>query len=517
DTIIKNNDKVITLGGSAIYSSFSARSCYDGTIAVIGNMNKETNKKLIMKKITHIGKTNKKMTSFIINESLDTCVSTKYENNKFILTDKIIIKHLHISFRKGVDIDAILNNPYLKYKSLSIDVMIHSVKEFIPKIVKYINKIDIIFCNMKEYSLIKEYIEDIPLKIITNEDKPVIVINKESITFFEIKKINNIVSFTGAGDTFIGGFLAKYIKNKNIKLSVKQGIVNSREKLKHFGPLYNEVNWKNNILIKEYELPNNIIVIGNSCAGKTTFIDCFKEKYNIFSDIDDLEPLLEVFKLDDLLYENKIEDFLNIKEHLIYSSFIWEEYNRDLNNVLHYTKPSKSGKGHDIIRPILWDYIIKFAVAKCNNNNIIQFSRGYDVNYTKEYKDNPYVRSLSSFISKINQNLIIINLTSDLKTRKERNIIRFNNGGHYVSEETMDSVYGTDLFYYTKTKNNNGYIIINNKEYPVYNIINNKNLSKIDLNKFMFYNVNEVIKYYNEFKEDEKNEFKKGSKGNMAK
>lgn len=40
---------------------------------------------------------------------------------------------------------------------------------------------------------------------------------------------------------------------------------------------------------------------------KTIFINFFKDLYDIYSDIDDLNPLLETFMLDDLLYQNKIE------------------------------------------------------------------------------------------------------------------------------------------------------------------------------------------------------------------
>ena len=44
----------------------------------------------------------------------------------------------------------------------------------------------------------------------------------------------------------------------------------------------------------------------------------------------------------------------------------------------------------------------------------------------------------------------------------------------------------------------------------------NKTLSQIELNAFLEYNVNEVIKYYNQFKEDEYG-FKKDTKRYLAK
>lgn len=54
-------------------------------------------------------------------------------------------------------------------------------------------------------------------------------------------------------------------------------------------------------------------------------------------------------------------------------------------------------------------------------------------------------------------------------------------------------------------------------DYPVYNINNNKNLSSIELKKFMEYNIIEMINYYNLYKEDKEYGFKENSKRYLAK
>lgn len=261
-----------------------------------------------------------------------------------------------------------------------------------------------------------------------------------------------------------------------------------------------------------------MIVIGNSCAGKTIFINFFKDLYDIYSDIDNLNPLLETFMLDDLLYQNKIEEFKEIKNKLKYINKIWKEYNDNLKTVSHYTKPAKMGDGHDIIRPVLWDYIIQMAVTNSETHNIIQFSRGRDELYELEFIENAYFRSIKSFINDLqnSDNCIIVNLVSSLKTRRDRNRIRFENGGHYVSDETMNNVYSKDIFEYTKIGDSFGYLIVDDKIIPVCTIVNNKTLNEIDLNKFLEYNVNRVIEYYNDFKE-KKYGIKKDSKRYLAK
>lgn len=503
DKIIVNNEIHNTLGGSCIYSSFSSRASFDGRIAIISKIDSKTKLKLEEKQIEFYGTIVDKMTNFIINESKSTCETQFYNTDTINLSRTLNINHLHLSLRKGVDVLNILENKTLNYNHLSVDVMIHSVEDFIPIIEKYASKIEILFCNTKEYNILKKYIKDIPLVIVTNENKPVLAITQTNTISYNVVNNKNIKSTTGAGDSFIGGFLSRYIIAQDIDESISQGIYNSSKSIENIGPVSAEQLCIDKIT-KSKLLPNNIIVIGNSCAGKTTFIDYFKNYYNIYSDIDDLAPLLETFMLDDLLYQNKIEEFKKIKSELKYVNKIWEEYNDNINSINHYTKPAKQGDGHDIIRPILWDYIIQMAIVNSEVHNIIQFSRGKDKLYELQFSQNAYFRSIESFINNLknSSNCIIVNLVSSLEIRKNRNRIRFENGGHYVSDDTMENVYSKDIFEYTKTGENFGYLLVAGQTIPVYTIVNNKTLNEIELNKFLEYNVNKVIEYYNDFKEE---------------
>lgn len=511
------NKNINSLGGSAIYSSFSSRKCFDGKIAVICNINDEIKKILNQKRIIHFGNISDDVTKFIIDEHKNTCVVDSFCDKKIEIKTILNIKHLHISFRKGVDFDYILNNKNIIYEKLSIDVMIHSVKDMIPVINKYKNKINMIFCNMEEYSILKDFIREIPIKIITNENKPVSLINNNEIKSFYVQEKSKVISSIGAGDTFIGGFLGKYLITNDINLSINQGIANSSEKLSHFGPINSSIT--NIFKRKEQLIPNNIIVIGTSCAGKTTFINELKNYYNIYEDIDDLNPLLEMFKIDDILYEGNIKEFYVIKDELKYMNAQWNEYSENLDNINHYTKPSKDGKGHDILRPILWDYIISNSLIDCKKFNIIQFSRGKDLEYENTFKENSYYRCLREIMKKLpyNENTIIINLTSSIDLRKVRNLNRFKNGGHFVSEETMDKVYCDDIFECELSDGIRGKVNVEGIDYPVYYINNNKNLSSIELKKFMEYNIIEMINYYNLYKEDKEYGFKENSKRYLAK
>ena len=150
----------------------------------------------------------------------------------------------------------------------------------------------------------------------------------------------------------------------------------------------------------------------------------------------------------------------------------------------------------------------KAVIFAKERNNIIQFSRGKDKDYERQFGKNVYERSLQSVIKELpnKEETIIINLSSDLKTRKSRNHIRYEKGGHFVSEETMDNVYGDDIFNYQHIDSNKEFIILNNKT-----------LSNVELNQFMLYNLNEIINYFNEFRKGDINEFKRNSERHLAK
>ncbi|MCI9585287.1 MAG: hypothetical protein HFH45_01465 [Bacilli bacterium] len=503
DNIITKKGSYRTFGGSALYSAYSCRFNSDSNIAIISNISEDLKQKLEHSDISLIGNNNK-LAEFEINEIDGTCVSKKCYDGDFLINDMLDINHLHVSFRKGVNIDKILNNPKIKYKSLSIDVMIHSVRDYIPYIKKYLNRIDILFCNLNEYSLIKDVVQEIPIKVITNEEKPVIAITENENLIFEIPNIDNIVSTTGAGDTFIGGFLSKYIKEKNLVPAVIQGINNSLLSIQRVGYLSSDASTVM-LDIKVNKIPNNIIVIGNSCAGKTTFIEFIKKYFDIFVVIDDLAPLLETFMMDDLSISNDKVSFEKIKSEIKFMQDIYDEYISNYDGINHYSKISKTGNGHDIVRPILWDLILEKAVTVLQQkNNIIQFSRGLDPEYGKEIDTDIYGHSLELVLNRLSKraNTIIINLTSDLEIRKQRNIDRFSNGGHFVSEETMEQVYGKDIFVYEENDNNCGCIKINDETYPVVTIVNNKSLTPIELDKFLLYNLNKVIDYYNYYNKE---------------
>lgn len=139
--------------------------------------------------------------------------------------------------------------------NLAAPFICHLFKESLMKILPFV---DILFANQmevkafaEEQNFETESVEEIGLKIcslpkvnnnprltvITQGPHPVIVVNKGKVTKYPVKQLKDedIIDTNGAGDAFVGGFLAQYIKGKPIEVGVRCGIFAASEILKQPG------------------------------------------------------------------------------------------------------------------------------------------------------------------------------------------------------------------------------------------------------------------------------------------
>lgn len=229
-------------GGSSFNSSTVCRAFNTqkriGLITAFGNdfeRNLLTKNKLEFESNCYIS--NRKCNVFLINENKDTFVLEEppylnYNNIENIQTDI-----LHISFRRGVPVKNIINSPKLSFNFLSIDVMIHSVKDYLTLLEKYKDIIKLVFCNSSEYQIIKDVLSSEIDIIITDSGRNVTHINGTTKEVFSVPYLssNSIVSTTGAGDCLIGGFFAYYLNGYTFATSIKLAIRLASESLKHCG------------------------------------------------------------------------------------------------------------------------------------------------------------------------------------------------------------------------------------------------------------------------------------------
>ncbi len=228
--ICKDGQKRKIWGGSALYSALASRYFSNLSISVFSTIGVDFPKSIFKENnITFLGKESKcKSNSFLINENKGSCLLAGKKYLKFgKLNNGFFCDHLHISFREGIPVEDFLSSKNLFFKNLSVDVMLHSVEKNKYLLKKYKNLINFVFCNKAEYSLIKNFIPNKAIVFVTNEDRPVRqIINKRIVKKYEIPKLSKrkIKSTTGAGDSFIGGFLASYYSNTDLDSSAIDAI-----------------------------------------------------------------------------------------------------------------------------------------------------------------------------------------------------------------------------------------------------------------------------------------------------
>lgn len=411
-----NKKYVEVIGGSA----------FNSYCATLKNKSKQNNKiysntyELEKFKEIDINKSENKLNVFNIDEINNTCLS---EINSEISLDKgFSCSHLHISFRKGVNVESFLSGK-IKFKTMSIDVMIFSVYNYLDTIKKYANLIDFIFCNKKEYEILK----DIKIKgifIVTNENKPIELYYNDKKEIYYVPPINNkyIKSTTGAGDSFIGGFLSEYLISEDILQSITNGISYSQLCLKSYT---NQIFYKRKpkILKNIFKFPTHIVVIGPSCAGKSTLIKKLINSFDFYSHCDDLTVLKERVELDEGTLDKSLSKYyLDI----------------DIND----KKTKKlSNNSFKIIDESLWKEVVKLLLNKCPQYSIIEFSRGI-FSKDKDKREEvyiPYIKMISE--SLIDGEYIVVFIDEPYRKRLKRNIKRAKLGGHKVEDETFNTIY----------------------------------------------------------------------------
>lgn len=239
--------------------------------------------------------------------------------------------------------------------------------------------------------------------------------------------------------------------------------------------------------------PSLIFIIGPSCSGKSSMSQAICELCPDYSVLDDVVPLYKFFHADELLYQHKLHEFWKfVQENNI-------DIYYDINQPCPYSHPNNLG-GYLIDNPVVWNIVLTILGKQINSEySIIEFSRGSDFKYNQFFNikdEDVYPMSFEFLCENISSSIlkksIILNIDTPLDIRKKRNIFRYQNGGHLVSENAMDSVYRKNIF----SKKNNS-IIIKNINIPIFNI-NNQNNGK-DYFSFLKKEYINVLNYYKDY------------------
>ncbi|MDD2477315.1 MAG: PfkB family carbohydrate kinase [Dysgonamonadaceae bacterium] len=229
-------------GGSALYSALASRAVFNGSIGIYSVVGNDFDSKVLSDNdIIFFGKKNhdRKSNTFIIDEKNKKCSLENKNYLKFApVNQSINVEHLHVSFREGVPIERIFSGK-IKFQHLSVDVMHFSVTRMKNILLRYLKDINIIFCNQSEYNSIKDILDKSVEVFVTDEEKAVRHYINGCENKYQVPKIvnKNIKSTTGAGDTFIGGFLGSYLGTGDCERAVSAAINLSGLSLSYCGNL----------------------------------------------------------------------------------------------------------------------------------------------------------------------------------------------------------------------------------------------------------------------------------------
>lgn len=202
------------------------------------------------------------------------------------------------------------------------------------------------------------------------------------------------------------------------------------------------------------------IVIGPSCAGKSTFVTQLKSRITSLRHFDEAVLFHSLFKLEKGLKseivrypERSINEILDSNIHRFsfcpsLKEMYYDKLSRAKSNFGLASKANEDGS-YKIIKPILWIQGVSLLVSNITDNNgtlAIEFARGMN-----QLDTNVYAQNIDNIIARFQPihmkgQVLIVYINAPFAKRIERNRQRHKTGGHFVPEKTMYSIYRKDDF-----------------------------------------------------------------------
>ncbi|MFH1728689.1 MAG: hypothetical protein ABIA04_09755 [Pseudomonadota bacterium] len=258
-----------------------------------------------------------------------------------------------------------------------------------------------------------------------------------------------------------------------------------------------------------------ILLIGPSAAGKSVLKNEFIKQHQSYELIDDLDVLLEYFKLERLVIEaynhQKLKkDLENFQEYSVFLKDLTEDYLQELKDGVKFPKAKYCRKINDqameVINPLVWDELIVRLLKNIDPNKkyIVEFARGHDQAFMQCFNldaNKIYTHTIKNLINKVKvDNLSILHITSSFNNRLKRNDSRAKLTGQCVPKEVMDSVFKEEIFFpkYNVSEDKNvrtGSLKISQYQIPVITINNDKELKEDELKKYLNESISKIKKY----------------------
>ena len=260
DRIITKQKTINVIGGSACNSAIAAALSNHQNVSLLSSIGHDfpiqeiENLRIDTQYIQH----HKEASNAFIMDEINNQISIL--NPAYLpikIPDNLKAEHLHVSCRKGVPFVEAMTK--IKASHYSMDFMWSSLKDFSSDISSLLKKVDYLFCNDTEFLMMQRLgiLENLSQSLgIFMTDKTGVTYRKgKNVKHFSTIDVNPVVSTVGAGDTFLGAFLASFNKN-NLDEAVYKALSMASISIKGYGNLH--LKDKKEEMIKTEEMIRNM-------------------------------------------------------------------------------------------------------------------------------------------------------------------------------------------------------------------------------------------------------------------
>lgn len=260
DRIVTKQGMVNVIGGSACNSAIAAALSGHKNISLISSIGQD----FPIAEVENLGinteylqSCKEKSNTFIIDDENKSISMLNPTYLPIKIPDNLKAEHLHVSCRKGVPFVEAMTK--IKAYHYSMDVMWSSLKDFSSDISSLLKKVDYLFCNDTEFLMMQRLgvLENLSQSLaIFMTDKTGVTYRKgKNVKHFSTIDVKPVVSTVGAGDTFLGAFLASFNKN-NLDEAVYKALSMASISIKDYGNLH--LKNKKEEMIKTEEMIRNM-------------------------------------------------------------------------------------------------------------------------------------------------------------------------------------------------------------------------------------------------------------------
>lgn len=157
--------------------------------------------------------------------------------NQYFQTIDLPLSHYHVCCRQPLDPHQVIQRIIEKVFPFSLDFILSSAHQQMSQAKKWIQYAKHVFVNLREFEILRSFydISDVQTLVVTSDGHPIRVFNSGREVLCQSQPMKKFRDVTGAGDVFIGTFLASQLKGEALYKSIKKASSIAQKSLDSIG------------------------------------------------------------------------------------------------------------------------------------------------------------------------------------------------------------------------------------------------------------------------------------------